>query len=188
MPPSTPPAVHINHPGKKLRFRGLDRPVYPSVRAASEEHQPAIVVIATPTPSHASACDEAARYFPGARLLVEKPAAATLAGARHVLSGLGRHQPVDVAYHMSFSPEVTWGQEIVRANQPRIGDLISAGLFFTDPYYDDFGHAQAALGNSWLDSGINALSVLSRHHRAPVAAHDGHRARVGLRGTPHVPG
>jgi GFO/IDH/MocA oxidoreductase family protein len=78
-----------------LRFRGADRPVYPSVRVASVAHRPAIVVIATPTSTHAAVCEQAARYFPQARLLVEKPAAATL-------------------------------------------------------------------GNSWLDSGINALSVLAR--------------------------
>ena len=35
-------------------------------------------------------------------------------------------------------------------------------MFFADPYYDDFERATATLGNSWLDSGINALSVLAR--------------------------
>jgi predicted dehydrogenase len=145
---------------RTLRFRGVDRPVYRSVREASEAHAPAIVVIATPTGTHASVCEQAARYFPAARLLVEKPAAATLGDARRILSGIGGRQPVDVAYHTSLAPEVTWGQQALAASRP--SDLLSAESFFADPYYDDFERAAATLGNSWLDSGINALSVLAR--------------------------
>ena len=145
---------------RTLRFRGADRPVYPSLRAASEAHLPAIVVIATPTGSHAAVCEQAAACFPQARLLVEKPAAATLGDARRILSEIGGMQPVDVAYHTSVAPEVTWGQQALSARQP--GALLAAESFFADPYYDDFERASATLGNSWLDSGINALSVLAR--------------------------
>jgi len=69
---------------------------------------------------------------------------------------------VDVAYHTSFAPEVTWGQQALAASRPGPGALLSAESFFADPYYDDFERAAATLGNSWLDSGINALSVLAR--------------------------
>jgi predicted dehydrogenase len=147
---------------RTLRFRGVERPVYPSLREASEAHAPAIVVIATPTGTHAAVCEHAAAYFPQARLLVEKPAAATLGDARRILSGIGGRQPVDVAYHTSFAPEVTWGQQALAASRPGPGALLSAESFFADPYYDDFERAAATLGNSWLDSGINALSVLAR--------------------------
>ena len=145
---------------RTLRFGGVDRPVYPSVREASEAQLPAIVVIATPTGTHAAVCEQAARYFPQARLLVEKPAAATLGDARRILSDIGGRQPVDVAYHTSFAPEVSWGQQALAACRP--GGLLGAESFFADPYYDDFERAAATLGNSWLDSGINALSVLAR--------------------------
>jgi predicted dehydrogenase len=147
---------------RTLRFRGADRPVYPSLRAASAAHAPAIVVIATPTGTHAAVCEHAARYFPQARLLVEKPAAATLGDARRILSEIGGRQPVDVAFHTSFAPEVSWGQRAVAARRSGLGDLLSAESFFADPYYDEFERAAATHGNSWLDSGINALSVLAR--------------------------
>jgi predicted dehydrogenase len=147
---------------RTLTFRGADRPVYPSVRAASEACEPGLVVIATPTGTHAAVAEQAARWFPESRLLVEKPAAATLDDARRVLSGIGGRQPVDVAYHTSFAPEVGWGQRAVSARRSELGDLVSAEMFFADPYYDDFERAAATLGNSWLDSGINALSVLAR--------------------------
>ena len=147
---------------RALTFRGADRPVYPSVREASEACEPGLVVIATPTGTHAAVCEQAARWFPEARLLVEKPAAATLDSARRVLSGIGGRQPVDVAYHTSFAPEVEWGQRALQARRSALGDLVAAEMFFADPYYDDFERAAATLGNSWLDSGINALSVLAR--------------------------
>jgi predicted dehydrogenase len=147
---------------RTLTFRGADRPVYPSVREASEACEPGLVVIATPTGTHAAVSEQAARWFPEARLLVEKPAAATLADARRILSGIGRRQPVDVAYHTSFAPEVGWGQRALSDRRSELGDLVSAEMFFADPYYDDFERAAATLGNSWLDSGINALSVLAR--------------------------
>jgi predicted dehydrogenase len=147
---------------RRLVFRGLDRPVYPGLREAGEACEPDLVVIATPTGTHAAVCEQAARWFPVARLLVEKPAAASLADARRILSDIGRRQPVDVAYHTSFAPEVSWGQRAVEARRPSIGGLVAAEMFFADPYYDDFERATATLGNSWLDSGINALSVLAR--------------------------
>ena len=147
---------------RRLEFRGLDRPVYPGVREAAEACEPDLVVIATPTGTHAAVCEQAARWFPEARLLVEKPAAASLVDARRILSQIGGRQPVDVAYHTSFAPEVSWGQRAVEARRPSIGDLVAAEMFFADPYYDDFERATATLGNSWLDSGINALSVLAR--------------------------
>jgi predicted dehydrogenase len=145
-----------------LTFRGADRPVYRSLREASQACQPELVVIATPTGTHAAVSEQTARCFPTARLLVEKPAAATLADARRILSGIGGRQPVEVAYHTSFAPEVGWGQRALEARRSELGDLVSAEMFFADPYYDDFERAAGTLGDSWLDSGINALSVLAR--------------------------
>jgi predicted dehydrogenase len=147
---------------RTLEFRGADRTVYPSLREASEACAPDLVVIATPTGTHAAVCEQAARWFPEARLLVEKPAATTLGDVRRLLSGIGGRPPVEVAYHTSFAPEVEWGQRALAARRSELGDLVSAEMFFADPYYDDFERAAATLGDSWLDSGINALSVLAR--------------------------
>ena len=64
---------------RTLEFRGADRPVYPSLREASEVlavREPDLVVIATPTGTHAAVCEQAARWFPEARLLRVGPAGA----------------------------------------------------------------------------------------------------------------
>jgi predicted dehydrogenase len=145
-----------------VTFRGCPVPVYPTLRAARDRHDPGIVVVATPTPTHAAVCAEVARTFSTARILVEKPAAHTLADARFVLDEIGRHQPVEVAYHMAFSPEVSWGEQLAQARAGELGAPTAIEASSTDPYYDELESASSRFGDSWLDSGINSLSVLSR--------------------------
>ncbi|MGH3827737.1 MAG: Gfo/Idh/MocA family oxidoreductase, partial [Pseudonocardiaceae bacterium] len=130
--------------------------------AAAAHHHPDVVVVATPTPTHAVVCDHVAETFPAARLLVEKPAAATLADARRVLGEIGRQQAVEVAYHMSFSPEVNWAVEVAGARAESLGPLVAIEAAFADPYQDEPESARSRFCNSWLDSGINALSVVNR--------------------------
>ncbi|MGH4022172.1 MAG: Gfo/Idh/MocA family oxidoreductase [Pseudonocardiaceae bacterium] len=104
-----------------VTFRGRGIPVYKTVQDAGADHNPDVAVVATPTPTHAAVCSQVTESFPSARLLVEKPAAANLADARHVLGEIGRQQPVEVAYHMSCSPEVTWAMEIARTKADSLG-------------------------------------------------------------------
>lgn len=145
----------------QLTFHGHPVPVYPALADAAAHHQPGTVVIATPTPTHAALCAQAASLFPAARILVEKPAATSLADAQHVLEDIGSRQPVEVAYHMAYSPEVTWGLQVTHDNAG-LGVPAAAEASFTDPYSARFDEASSRLGSSWLDSGINALSILSR--------------------------
>jgi predicted dehydrogenase len=155
-------------PRPELAFRGHTVPAYQTIRDASDRHHPDVVVITTPTRTHAAVCADIAASFPAARILVEKPAADNLRDARQILEDIGSRQPVDVAYHMAFSPEVAWGQRVVKDNQQRFGPPAAIEASFTDPYQDEFESARQTLGNSWIDSGINALSVLS-HFAAPVS-------------------
>ncbi|HVB43027.1 MAG TPA: Gfo/Idh/MocA family oxidoreductase [Streptosporangiaceae bacterium] len=145
-----------------LTFRGRPVPVYATPARAARDHQPGIVVIATPTPTHAAVCDDVAAAFPAARILVEKPADATLAGARHVIASVGARHSIDIAYHMSFSPEVEWGLEVTRARAGQLGNPVAITASFTDPYCDRAESARARYGSSWIDSGINALSIVHR--------------------------
>lgn len=121
-----------------------------------------MAVVATPTPTHAVVCSQVAESFPSVRILVEKPAATSLADARHVLGEIGRQQPVEVAYHMSFSPEVTWAVEVARTRADSLGAPVAIEASFSDPYKNESESARSRFCNSWLDSGINALSVANR--------------------------
>jgi predicted dehydrogenase len=149
-------------PKDGLTFRGRPLPVYQSLGNVAGHHQVDVVVIATPTPTHAAVCTQIAEILPAARILVEKPAADTLTGARQVLQDIGSRQPVDVAYHMAFAPEVSWALRTTQAAASALGPPVSARASFADPYDQDFQPAATRLGNSWIDSGINALSVLRR--------------------------
>lgn len=152
-------------PKTGLTFRGRPLPVCRSPREAADGHRIDAVVIATPTPTHARVCAQVAEVLPAARILVEKPAADNVADARRVLRDIGRRQPVDVAYHMAFAPEVSWGVTATQARGSALGQPASAEASFADPYDLCFESAAQRLGNSWIDSGINALSVLRRFVR-----------------------
>ncbi|MGH3907869.1 MAG: Gfo/Idh/MocA family protein [Pseudonocardiaceae bacterium] len=145
-----------------VTFRGRGIPVYRTVLDAGADHNPDVVVVATPTPTHAAVCNQVTESFPSARILVEKPAAANLADARHVLGEISRQQPVEVAYHMSFSPEVSWAVEVARTRADSLGAPIAIEASFSDPYKDDVESARSRFCSSWIDSGINALSIVNR--------------------------
>jgi predicted dehydrogenase len=145
-----------------VMFRSRPVPVYQAVPDARDRHRADVVVVATPTPAHAQVCAEVAASFPAARILVEKPAAGDLAGARLVLADIGRRQPVEVAYHMAFSPEVAWGVQVTEARAGELGAPVAAQACFNDPYQDEYESATVRLVSSWIDSGINSLSVLNR--------------------------
>src|SRR5262245_53282355 len=59
----------------EMTFRGHTAPLYRTPEDAAAHHDPDVVVIATPTPTHATVCGQITACFPAARILVEKPAA-----------------------------------------------------------------------------------------------------------------
>jgi predicted dehydrogenase len=152
---------------RALTFRGVQKPIYPSLFDATSQRciTPDIVVVATPTSTHTKICGEIAEYYQDASILVEKPAADNLGDARRIVCGIGGKQPVTVAYHMAFSPVVEWGLREVTAREDQIGTPVSVEAWCADPYQAELACARERLGNSWIDSGINALSVIERFVR-----------------------
>ncbi|MDA0632133.1 Gfo/Idh/MocA family oxidoreductase [Nonomuraea sp. MCN248] len=140
-------------PPEAISFRGHDLPVAATLREVTET--PALVVIATPTATHSALCRQARELFPGATILVEKPAADGLAEAVKLLV-----DGIEVAFHMAYAPEVLWGEQIVRTHE--LGPVREVHAWFADPYAADLETARERFTSSWIDSGINALSVLAR--------------------------
>jgi predicted dehydrogenase len=158
----------IDTSSRTLTFRGNEVSVFPSVfdfMSECEIHPdivPDIIVVATPTPTHAEVCGEVSEYFRQASIIVEKPAADMLENAQQIVSVIGDKQPVTVAYHMAFSPVVEWGVKEAAERAGQLGTPIAIESWGADPYQSDLSSAQARLGNSWIDGGINALSVIER--------------------------
>lgn len=144
-------------------FRGASPPHYSDLGAAFGSHQPDLVVIATPTDTHAELTFQALTRS-NARVLVEKP-------LTHDLDSLARlhamHGQLDVrgrvfaAHHFAFSPEVSWAAGQVAAH-PDWGPVTAVTSAFYDPYVLKGEQAFASYTSSWMDSGINQLSMLSR--------------------------
>jgi predicted dehydrogenase len=144
-------------------FRGSSVDHYPAMTDALEEHEPDLLVIATPTSTHAQLATEALSSSE-ARILVEKPLVHDLQALDEV-AGLGpalrADQRLMVAHHFAFAPEVRWTSDLVDRH-PEWGPITAITAAFYDPYVLRGEEAFASYGSSWLDSGINQLSMLTR--------------------------
>jgi hypothetical protein len=131
-----------------------DVPCLPSLEALVGAGLDAYVV-ATPSAEHASTAREVWRIDPRARVLVEKPLATEAVDARE----LQADGQVVGLYHAAYAPEVDWAVGRMGAWAQRHGAVVDYLSFFSDPVPEA---AVERFGNSWLDSGTNALSVLRR--------------------------
>jgi predicted dehydrogenase len=146
-----------------IAFRGTRPPHYTALCDALDAHDPQLLVIATPTETHA---DLAVQALTGstARVLVEKPLVHdldTLARLRKLDSTVDLRERLLTAHHFAFSPEVRWAAEQLTAH-PEWGPVTSVTSAFYDPYVLRGQQAFDSYVSSWMDSGVNQLSVLAR--------------------------
>jgi hypothetical protein len=134
-----------------------DLDAHPSADALLDAVEVDVLVVATPTPTHADVVDSLRRRWSGP-IVVEKPAATTRADVARLLDDEG----VDLLYHAAFAPEVEWAATHLARWSAEHGGIAAIDQRFADAYAADLERATATLGNSWLDGGINALSVLAR--------------------------
>ena len=122
-----------------------------------------MVVVASPNPLHASHGVQV--MAAGKWLFMEKPLADTQANFdlfdQKLQEYAGR---CTLALHAAFGVEVEWFCGEQNRHKVDVAELSSFLAEFHDPYYDN-GELQpraSSLGGSWMDSGINALSVICR--------------------------
>jgi predicted dehydrogenase len=143
-------------------LRGVTPPRYGDLVSALREHRPQLIVIATPTDTHVELAAQAVTLS-SAKVLVEKPLVHSLAA----LAELRALDDADVAgriftaHHFAFSPEVRWAAEQM-ARHPEWGPVTGITSAFYDPYILRGEQAFASYISSWMDSGVNQLSVLAR--------------------------
>jgi predicted dehydrogenase len=144
-------------------FRDTAPRHYAGLADALDEHQPDLVVIATPTDTHADLA-ALALVRSTARVLVEKPLVhdlASLAQLRSLDGDVDVRGRVFTAHHFAFSPEVDWAAEQI-AEHPEWGPVTAVTSAFYDPYVLRGDQAFASYTSSWMDSGVNQLSMLTR--------------------------
>jgi predicted dehydrogenase len=139
-------------------------PHYPALGDALDDRGDGtadLIVLATPTPTHADLAVEALTRTT-ARVLVEKPLVHDpQALDRLAALGDGVLGRVAVAHHFAFSPEVRWAATQIDAH-PEWGPVTAVTTAFHDPYLLLGEKAFASYVSSWTDSGINQLSMLTR--------------------------
>ncbi|MEV7184988.1 Gfo/Idh/MocA family oxidoreductase [Kitasatospora sp. NPDC093102] len=144
-------------------FRGATPPHYSGLDEALDGHQPDLLVLATPTETHAELVT-VALLRSTARVLVEKPLVhdrASLAALRELDGKADVRGRVFTAHHFAFSPEVDWAAELLAAH-PEWGPVTTVTSAFYDPYVLRGAEAFASYVSSWTDSGVNQLSMLTR--------------------------
>lgn len=150
---------------ESVDFRGDRPPHYATLAEALASHTPDLVVIATPTETHVGLAVQALSGS-SARVLVEKPLV-------HDLKALARLRELEgdnetdvggrlfTAHHFAFSPEVEWAARLV-GDHPEWGPVTGVTSAFYDPYVLRGQQAFDSYVSSWMDSGVNQLSVLAR--------------------------
>ena len=121
-----------------------------------------VIVVSTPTPTHYDVCRSVIERGGPRTLLVEKPIATTSEDVRELIDAAARAGiELKGIYHAAYAPEVEWALENLGEE---IGGAVQIEAEFRDPDL-----SAATFGDSWLDSGINALSILMRF----VSIHSG---------------
>ena len=149
---------------KPLVFRGQQLPVYQNIAEASEVHRVDIAVIATPTPTHYAVSRQALSDIPPPlRVLVEKPGADSLSEVEELLHDVPPDTQLQVMHHYAYAPEVLWASRHLPEWSAKYGAVRSYRAQFDDPRSGPENvYRRKTLSSSWLDLGINALSVAQR--------------------------
>ena len=139
-------------------------PFYTDYDQLLEKSNADTIIIATPNKSHFNLAMKA--YEAGKNVILEKPAAETLSQVRKLDEGFQKSNSTHIyyAFHAAFGVDVDWFCNWYDQNHEEMGPITGFGCHFYDPYFNDHTLLPEAygLGDSWTDSGVNALSVLSR--------------------------
>jgi D-galactose 1-dehydrogenase len=122
------------------------------------------VLISVPVFQHFKVCSQVLTN--GIDVLLEKPAAETREHFEALVEmSIANRAALTIAVHASFGPEVLWfEQHALQSALSDYGPVTAIRGHFYDPYIID-GQIKdhfVGLGGSWMDSGINGLSVLAR--------------------------
>ncbi|MGE3770698.1 MAG: Gfo/Idh/MocA family protein [Bdellovibrionales bacterium] len=120
-----------------------------------------LIMVATPTPTH---FDIGHRVIEsGNNLLIEKPICANHVDVERLIelaNAKGVH--FAVAFHAYHGAEVEWFRQNHASRGLKLEDMIGFKAHVDDPYLENgkLLNRARSLGNAWIDSGINALSVI----------------------------
>jgi D-galactose 1-dehydrogenase len=96
-------------------------------------------------------------------LLIEKPAAINLQQLHHMQdTAISNGVLLITAYHAAFARDLLWFKDMHEEFTEKLGPITGIDCKFFDPYIinGELDSKAISLAGSWIDSGINALSVV----------------------------
>ena len=120
-----------------------------------------VVVVATPNKTHSTIAKDI--LSKGYNVILEKPATSSLEelqSLEKITSETKNH--IYYSFHASCASEVLWFKNYYTQNKKEFGTLQGFYSTFFDPYFIDNSLVDFAKGleTPWMDSGVNALSVI----------------------------
>lgn len=138
-------------------------PAFDTLDNLVSQTRPDSVLVSVPIEAHHSVAREALEL--GCNVLIEKPPVRTI-DEFDQLCGLSynKQKLFYSCYHFAFSRDLLWFLEYWREHETALGPVTGFCAQFFDPYITDgqLEYGRQSLGSSWIDSGINALSVVLR--------------------------
>lgn len=121
------------------------------------------LLVSVPNQDHFKVAEAA--LLNGVSVVVEKPPTETVDEFLKLQELASEHNLLlHTAFHASFAAELVWYVKARKEELSSLGPLTGIRCGFFDPYIENgvlVPHA-SSLGGSWIDSGINALSVVAR--------------------------
>ncbi|MDJ1179167.1 Gfo/Idh/MocA family oxidoreductase [Roseofilum sp. BLCC_M91] len=137
-------------------------PAFTTLHELYEQLHPDAVIIATSSPSHYTVAQEALSW--GKPILLEKPATRSREEWETLIHQASQAQvPLAIAFHAAFGAEILWFLDHQPELETTYGPITGFFAHFYDPYWVGAlkPHAHSLI-SSWMDSGVNALSVINK--------------------------
>jgi Oxidoreductase family, NAD-binding Rossmann fold len=131
-------------------------PVYAGIDQIAA-FEPDVVIVAAPSIAHMELIRQIRSQGQRCIVLVEKPMATNREELQLLVAGIPNCFGM---YHAAEGPEVIWAAASLGSFRRAHGEVVRFESLFADPIAGSA--AERAKCNCWLDSGINALSILDR--------------------------
>ncbi|MGM0421766.1 MAG: Gfo/Idh/MocA family protein [Pseudomonadota bacterium] len=148
------------------KYKQLQKNVktYASLESMLKNAQADIILVSVPNELHYEIGKEVIEA--GRSVILEKPMCTSHDELDNLITLSKKHgQFIAIAFHAAYARDLNWWINHEKENQGQYGDLIGFSCSFFDPYIMEDGALSPmskSLGGSWVDSGINALSVIGR--------------------------